>query len=81
MLTLITHRKQLGEEYRKQASSVLAHWEAELEKTKVEEEKLHNLLKQQQKLFQQQRQAQTQSLRAIRKLHEQYMKVSGARYQ
>lgn len=59
----------------KQTSAVLTQWEVELEKTKAEEEKLHNLLKQQQKLFQQQRAAQTQSLKTIKKLHEQYMMV------
>lgn len=69
------YRKQLAEEYKKQTSSVLAHWEEELEKTKAEEEKLQALLQQQQKLFQQQRAAQTQSLKTIKKLHQQYMKV------
>ncbi len=68
-------RHRLGEEYKKQTVSVLAHWEVELEKTKAEEEKLQSLLRQQQKLFQQQRAAQTQSLKTIKMLHEQYMKV------
>ncbi len=65
----------MGEEYKKQSLSVLAQWEADLEKTKAEEEKLQNYLKQQQKVFQQQRIAQTQRLKTIKKLHEQYTKV------
>ena len=69
-------RQRLGEEYRKQCSVVLTQWEADLEKTKAEEEELQILLKEKQKLLQQRRTQQTQHLNTIRKLHLQYMKVS-----
>ena len=74
-VVILSPRHRLGAEYLKQTESVLKQWETELEKTKVEEEKLHGLLKQQQKLFQQQRAVQTQSLKTIKKLHEQYTKA------
>lgn len=68
-------RQRLGEEYKKQCSAILTQWEADLEKTKAEEEELQALLKQKQKLLQQRRAQQTQHLNTIRKLHQQFMKV------
>lgn len=67
-------RQRLGEEFRKQVASVFGQWESDLEKTKDQEEKLQNLFKQQQKLFQQSRVVQSQRLKSIKQLHDQYIK-------
>jgi len=47
-----------------------------VENSKDSEEKMQALLKQQQKLFQQQCIVQAQRLKTIKQLHKQYMKVS-----
>ena len=51
--------------------------ENDLSKAKSEEENLRDLMKQTEKAFQQQRVVQTQRMKTIRKLHEQYMKGMG----
>ena len=55
--------------------AVLNQWESDILKSKDTEEKLSNMFKQQQKLFQQQRVVQAQRLKTIKQLHEQYTKV------
>ncbi|MBN3303347.1 SYCP3 protein, partial [Amia calva] len=67
-------RNKLNEDYRKQFSTVFNQWEGDVQKTKDQEEKLANLFRQQQKLFQQMRAAQGQRLKTIRQLMEQFMK-------
>nr|AGL11962.1 synaptonemal complex protein 3 [Nodipecten subnodosus] len=67
-------RGKLHTEYCRQVNTVFNQWEADLEKTKEQEEKLVTLFKQQQKLFQQARVVQSQRLKTIRQLHEQYTK-------
>ncbi|CAH1787931.1 unnamed protein product [Owenia fusiformis] len=69
-----TERNKLNDEYKRQLSSVLAQWDSDLDKSKEQEEKLQNLFRQQQKMFQQARVVQNQRLKTIRQLHEQYMK-------
>ena len=67
------YRMTLGEEYKKQVLTVLSQFESDLAKAREEEEGLRELMKQTEKAFQQQRMAQTQRMKTIRKLHEQYM--------
>ena len=67
-------RVTLGEEYKKQVLAVISQFENDLAKSREEEEGLRELMKQTEKSFQQQRIAQTQRMKTIRKLHEQYMK-------
>ncbi|PVD33791.1 hypothetical protein C0Q70_05052 [Pomacea canaliculata] len=67
-------RTRLQEEYCKQAESVFQQWENDIDKIKEQEEKLTNLFKQQQKLFQQSRIIQGQRLKTIRQLNEQFIK-------
>ncbi|KAJ7373526.1 Synaptonemal complex protein 3 [Desmophyllum pertusum] len=62
------------EEFSKQVMNVLTQWETDLQKTREAEEKLENLYKQQQKLFQQQRIVQGQRLKRVRQLHEDHTK-------
>ncbi|KAK3103271.1 hypothetical protein FSP39_018020 [Pinctada imbricata] len=70
----VNMRNKLHDEYCRQVSTVFQQWEADLEKTKEQEEKLTQLFKQQQKLFQQARIVQSQRLKTIRQLHDQYSK-------
>ncbi|XP_064635061.1 synaptonemal complex protein 3-like [Lineus longissimus] len=67
-------RQKLNVEYCKQVVNVFNQWETDLEKVKDQEDKLTNLLRQQQKLFQQTRVVQSQRLKTIKQLHEQYTK-------
>ncbi|KAK7099285.1 synaptonemal complex protein 3-like [Littorina saxatilis] len=69
-----TDRNKLQEEYCKQAESVLRQWETDIDKMKEQEEKLSNLFKQQQKVFQQTRVIQGQRLKTIRQLNEQFVR-------
>ncbi|XP_048585533.1 synaptonemal complex protein 3 [Nematostella vectensis] len=62
------------EEFSKQVLLVLGQWEADLQKTREVEEKLESMYKQQQKLFNQQRIVQTQRLKRVQQLHEDYGK-------
>ncbi|XP_027039410.1 synaptonemal complex protein 3-like [Pocillopora damicornis] len=62
------------DEFSKQVMNVLNQWETDLQKTREAEEKLENLYKQQQKLFQQQRIVQSQRLKRVRQLHEEHTK-------
>ena len=54
---------------------MLTQFESDLAKSRQEEEGLRELMRQTEKAFQQQRIVQTQRMKTIRKLHEQYMKV------
>ena len=65
---------KLSDEYQKQVHTVLSQLENDLTKSKTEEENLRELLKKTEKTFQQQRIVQTQRMKTIRKLHDQYMK-------
>ncbi|KAK2181279.1 hypothetical protein NP493_402g00027 [Ridgeia piscesae] len=67
-------RQKLNEEFQKQANTVIQQWEADVEKGREQEEKFQALIRQQQKLFQQTRIVQSQRLKTIRQLHEQYTK-------
>lgn len=64
----------LGDEYKKQVLTVLSQFESDLSRTKEEEEGLRELMRQTEKAFQQQRIVQTQRMKTVCKLHEQYMK-------
>ncbi|XP_076450134.1 synaptonemal complex protein 3-like [Babylonia areolata] len=69
-----SERTKLQEEYCRQAESVFAQWNTDIEKMKEQEEKLTNLFKQQQKVFQQTRVIQGQRLKTIRQLNEQFVR-------
>ncbi len=74
-IVCLSFRQRLADEYKHQSTTVLNQWDADIQKSKEAEEKLSNIFKQQQKLFQQQRVVQTQRLKTIKQLHEQYAKV------
>ncbi|XP_056138296.1 synaptonemal complex protein 3 [Lampris incognitus] len=67
-------RQKLTQDYSQQVSSVLQQWETEAQRAEEQEEKLNNLLRQQQKLLQQAKVAQSQRLKSIKELYEQFVK-------
>ncbi|KAH9519497.1 Synaptonemal complex protein 3 [Bulinus truncatus] len=67
-------RARLQEEFSKQVLLVYQQWESDIEKFKEQEEKLNTLLKQQQKFFQQSRIIQSQRLKTIKEMSEQFIK-------
>ncbi|XP_066275792.1 synaptonemal complex protein 3-like [Branchiostoma lanceolatum] len=69
-----SERTKLSSEYQTQVQTVMNQWDSDIGKFKEQEEKLQNLFKQQQKLFQQQRVIQSQRLKTLRQLHDQYTK-------
>ncbi|XP_072046682.1 synaptonemal complex protein 3-like [Amphiura filiformis] len=72
-----SERKKLQEEYNKQLSTVLDQWETDVNKIKDQEEKLQNVFKQHQKLFQQTRITMAQRLKMIKQLFDQFSKTMG----
>ncbi|XP_077995090.1 synaptonemal complex protein 3-like [Glandiceps talaboti] len=67
-------RQKLSESYGTQVMNVFQQWESDVAKIKDHEDKLQALFRQQQKLFQQARTVQSQRLKTLRQLHEQYTK-------
>lgn len=67
-----TERQKLNEEFHRQVSGVFQQWETDMDKSKEQDEKLNNLFRQQQKLFQQTRVVLSGRLKTIRQLHDQY---------
>ncbi|CAH1256669.1 SYCP3 [Branchiostoma lanceolatum] len=70
----VMNQTKLSSEYQTQVQTVMNQWDSDIGKFKEQEEKLQNLFKQQQKLFQQQRVIQSQRLKTLRQLHDQYTK-------
>ncbi|KAK3707086.1 hypothetical protein QZH41_020517, partial [Actinostola sp. cb2023] len=62
------------EDFSKQVMNVLSQWEIDLQRTREANEKLENLYHQQSKLFTQQHAAQSQRLKRVVHIHEDYMK-------
>ncbi|XP_057290266.1 synaptonemal complex protein 3-like [Hydractinia symbiolongicarpus] len=69
-----TERDKMNEEFCKQIGGVFSQWESDVHKSKDSEEKLETIMKQLQKTLQQQRVVQSQRLKSIKTLHDQYMK-------
>ncbi|KAM4618530.1 synaptonemal complex protein 3 [Polymixia lowei] len=67
-------RQKLTQEYSQHVSSVLQQWETEAQRAEEQEEKLNNLFRQQQKVFQQAKVVQSQKLKTIKDLYEQFVK-------
>ncbi|NWS21336.1 SYCP3 protein, partial [Pachyramphus minor] len=67
-------RQKLNHEFSQQFLTFFQQWEADVQKGEEQEEKLANMLRQQQKVFQQARIVQSQRLKTIKQLYEQYLK-------
>ncbi|CAI5786201.1 Cor1 domain-containing protein [Podarcis lilfordi] len=67
-------RQKVQHEYSQQFLHVFQQWDADIKKSEEQEEKLMNLFRQQQKTFQQARIVQSQRLKTIKQLYEQFLK-------
>ncbi|XP_058164605.1 synaptonemal complex protein 3 isoform X1 [Dasypus novemcinctus] len=67
-------RQKLTHEYSQQFLTLFQQWEIDVQKAEKQEEKLANIFRQQQKIFQQSRIVQDQRLKAIKQLYEQFVK-------
>ncbi|XP_062921748.1 synaptonemal complex protein 3 isoform X4 [Mobula hypostoma] len=73
-ILLYTKRQKLSDDYCKQFTGIFQQWEKDIQKAKDQEEKIENLFRQQQKLFQQMRVVQGQRLKSIKQLFDQFLK-------
>uniref|UniRef100_A0A8C8RIB4 XLR/SYCP3/FAM9 domain-containing protein n=1 Tax=Pelusios castaneus TaxID=367368 RepID=A0A8C8RIB4_9SAUR len=66
-------RQKLNHEYSQQFLTLFQQWDMDMQKAEEQEEKL-NMFRQQQKVFQQARIVQSQRLKTIKQLYEQFLK-------
>ncbi|CAL1573199.1 unnamed protein product [Knipowitschia caucasica] len=69
-----SQRQKMTAQYSQQFSAALQQWETEAHRADEQEERLNNLLRQQQKVLQQARVVQNQKLKTVRELYEQFVK-------
>ncbi|NWV23955.1 SYCP3 protein, partial [Origma solitaria] len=67
-------RQKLNHEFSQQFLTLFQQWDVDVQKAEEQEEKLGNMLRQQQKVFQQARIVQSQRLKTIKQLYEQFLK-------
>ncbi|XP_006888637.1 PREDICTED: synaptonemal complex protein 3 [Elephantulus edwardii] len=67
-------RQKLSEDYNQQFLTCFHQWELDIQKNKEQEEKLVNVFRHQQKVFQQSRIVQSQRLKTLKQLYEQFVK-------
>ncbi|KAM7180428.1 synaptonemal complex protein 3 isoform 1-T5 [Macrochelys suwanniensis] len=67
-------RQKLNQEYSQQFLTLFQQWDVDVQKAEEQEEKLVNMFRQQQKVFQQARIVQSQRLKTIKQLYEQFLK-------
>ncbi|NXS01242.1 SYCP3 protein, partial [Oxylabes madagascariensis] len=67
-------RQKLNHEFSQQFLTLFQQWDVDVQKAEEQEEKLANMLRQQQKVFQQARIVQSQRLKTIKQLYEQFVK-------
>ncbi|XP_023680670.2 synaptonemal complex protein 3 isoform X3 [Paramormyrops kingsleyae] len=66
-------RQKLTQDHCQQVASLLQQWENDSHRSKEQEDKLDNLFRQQQKIIQQARVIQSQKLKSIKHLYEQFL--------
>ncbi|XP_049677411.1 synaptonemal complex protein 3 isoform X2 [Accipiter gentilis] len=67
-------RQKLNHEFSQQFLTLFQQWDVDMQKAEEQEEKLANMFRQQQKVFQQARVVQSQRLKTIKQLYEQFLK-------
>ncbi|KFV06811.1 Synaptonemal complex protein 3 [Tauraco erythrolophus] len=67
-------RQKLNHEFSQQFLTLFQQWDVDVQKAEEQEEKLVNMFRQQQKVFQQARIVQSQRLKTIKQLYEQFLK-------
>uniref|UniRef100_A0A8C3JWZ0 XLR/SYCP3/FAM9 domain-containing protein n=1 Tax=Calidris pygmaea TaxID=425635 RepID=A0A8C3JWZ0_9CHAR len=68
------YRQKLNHEFSQQFLTLFQQWDVDVQKAEEQEEKLANMFRQQQKVFQQARILQSQRLKTIKQLYEQFSK-------
>ncbi|NXF62759.1 SYCP3 protein, partial [Ciccaba nigrolineata] len=68
-------RQKLNHEFSQQFLTLFQQWDVDVQKAEEQEEKLTNIFRQQQKVFQQARIVQSQRLKTIKQLYDQFLKV------
>uniref|UniRef100_A0A3P8X7D9 Synaptonemal complex protein 3 n=1 Tax=Cynoglossus semilaevis TaxID=244447 RepID=A0A3P8X7D9_CYNSE len=71
-----TQRQKMTQLYSQQVDAALQQWETEAQRRDEQEEQLNDLFRQQQKVLQQARVMQNQKLKKVRKLYEQFVKMT-----
>uniref|UniRef100_A0A2K5Y813 XLR/SYCP3/FAM9 domain-containing protein n=1 Tax=Mandrillus leucophaeus TaxID=9568 RepID=A0A2K5Y813_MANLE len=66
--------QKLNQEYSQQFLTLFQQWDLDMQKAEEQEEKILNMFRQQQKILQQSRIVQSQRLKTIRQLYEQFIK-------
>uniref|UniRef100_A0A2K5QMU4 XLR/SYCP3/FAM9 domain-containing protein n=1 Tax=Cebus imitator TaxID=2715852 RepID=A0A2K5QMU4_CEBIM len=67
-------KHKLNQEYSQQFLTLFQQWDLDMQKAEEQEEKILNMFQQQQKILQQSRIVQSQRLKTIRQLYEQFIK-------
>uniref|UniRef100_A0A8B9ZX31 XLR/SYCP3/FAM9 domain-containing protein n=1 Tax=Anas zonorhyncha TaxID=75864 RepID=A0A8B9ZX31_9AVES len=67
-------RQKLNHDFSQQFVTLFQQWDVDVQKAEEQEEKLANMFRQQQKVFQQARVVQSQRLKTIKQLYEQFLK-------
>ncbi|XP_074930914.1 synaptonemal complex protein 3 isoform X2 [Phalacrocorax aristotelis] len=67
-------RQKLNHEFSQQFLTLFQQWDVDVQKAEEQEEKLANMFRQQQKVFQQARIVQSQRLKTIKQVYEQFLK-------
>ncbi|KAM6216451.1 synaptonemal complex protein 3 [Rhynchocyon petersi] len=67
-------RQKLSQEFSQQFVTLFSQWDLEIQKLEEQEEKLLNILRQQQKMLQQSRVIQSQRLKTCKHLYEHFLK-------
>ncbi|XP_071393266.1 synaptonemal complex protein 3-like [Centroberyx affinis] len=73
-----TDRSKVADDYSCQFNAVLQQWDTDMTKSKDQEEKQLSMFLQQQKMFQQMRASQSQRLKTLKQLLEQYIQSLAA---
>ncbi|KAG8439447.1 hypothetical protein GDO86_005599 [Hymenochirus boettgeri] len=69
-------RQKLNNEFSKQFMGLFQEWEVDIQKKEKQEEKLSTMFRQQQKIFQQARIVQSQRLKTIKQMYDQFLKTT-----
>ncbi|NXI47498.1 SYCP3 protein, partial [Galbula dea] len=72
--TQLEQRQKLNHEFSQQFLNLFQQWDLDVQKAEEQEEKLVNVFRQQQKVFQQARIVQSQRLKTIKQLYDQFLK-------
>ncbi|KAM6304699.1 synaptonemal complex protein 3 [Podargus strigoides] len=67
-------RQKLNQEFSQHFLTLFQQWDVDMQKAEEQEEKLASIFRQQQKVFQQSRIVQSQRLKTVKQLHEQFLK-------